>query len=82
MTSVFLEIKSCRECPHRKTRRFYTADSWEHVTDWYCTKIDRPMGASTDTMPDVENSNSIAHVEWSRDEPKKIPDWCPLRVES
>jgi hypothetical protein len=77
--SVKLTINNCGECPHREVARFYTADSWEHVMTWFCNKTDRPKPAMTDKQKHVENSSRIALVEWSRDEPKEIPEWCPLR---
>ena len=77
--SVNLEIVSCVDCPNMGKERFYTADSWEYVSKWFCKKTDRPKSGTTDRMPRVENSSDIAYVEWVRDEPKEIPKWCPLR---
>lgn len=79
MKKVFLEIKTCEDCPHKDTERFYTADSWEYVESWLCKKTDRPATAKTDAMPYIPNSNLIAQVEKQRDKPKEIPSWCPLR---
>lgn len=77
--SVNIEIETCRDCPHLKTERYYTADSWEFVSTWYCGKTDRPKPESTDLQDIVENSSRIALVERSRDEPDDVPTWCPLR---
>ena len=77
--SVNLEIKTCADCPNLGTERFYTADSWEHVTTWFCKKTTRPKPETTDVQTPVKNSSYIAHVERTRDEPKSIPKWCPLR---
>ena len=77
--SVKLVIETCKDCPNLGQERFYTADSWEHVTKWFCKKTDRPKSGTTDRMPHVENSNDIAFVERPSEEPKNIPFWCPLR---
>jgi len=64
MTRI-LEIHSCKECPHKRTKPQYTADSFEHNEKWLCH-------AAKDKI--------IAQwIEWSKDEPKGIPKWCPLK---
>jgi len=37
-----------------------------YALDWFCEK---------------NNDKQIAgYIEWSRDEPKRIPEWCPFRI--
>ena len=79
--SVFLEIKTCKDCPHLGRQKYYTADSWDSEETWFCKKTKRPKPESTDAMEHVPNSSCIAIVDWRpSDEPKKIPKWCPLRA--
>ncbi len=80
--SVNLEINTCKDCPHLGRERFYTADSWEHVSTWFCEKTDRPKPATTARQPIVKDSSLITYVERASDEPKKLPIWCPLRADS
>jgi|APSaa5957512622_1039677.scaffolds.fasta_scaffold204004_1 hypothetical protein len=77
--SVNLKIETCKDCPHLETERFYTADSWEHVVKWFCSKTDRPKSGTTDRCERLPISSDIAYVERPSEEPSKIPDWCPLR---
>ena len=65
--SVFLEIKQCNKCPYLKTQHVYTGDSFDHGDEWLCTKTKR------------KNNRIAGFVEWTRDEPKEIPEWCPLK---
>jgi hypothetical protein len=77
--TVTVKIASCKKCPNLKTERFYTADSWEHVIKWFCGKTDRPKSGSSDKCGHIADSSDLAYVELVSEEPKKIPDWCPLR---
>lgn len=63
--SIKIEVKRCKDCPRLVVERRYTPDSWEHAVDWFCEKADKRMIAG--------------YIEWERDEPKGIPDWCPFR---
>lgn len=72
-------INTCKDCAHLGVTRYYTADSWEHVMTWYCRKVKRPKPETTDRQKKVQNSSKIKLVEYPREEPKEIPDWCPLR---
>jgi hypothetical protein len=38
MAEIVLKIKHCTECPHHKSEREYTGDSWETVFKIYCKK--------------------------------------------
>lgn len=57
------EVNDCSECPYMKSERHYTADPFETVFDWVCSKN---FGAIVATM------------EWNDSKPV-IPAWCPLR---
>lgn len=46
-----------------KAERHYTADSFEMVFDWKCTK---------------NHGAIVATLDWNDPKPA-IPEWCPLR---
>ena len=58
-----LIINNCKECPHFKIGTSYSFDGWDRGSDWICKKADKKLAV---------------FVEWPRDEPKEIPEWCPL----
>ncbi len=60
--TVQLELTSCTDCPHWNSERYYTADSFEHVMEWKCKKVD---------------NKTIALQDWNDKDPG-IPDFCPL----
>lgn len=62
--SVTLVIATCGECPHHHIGSYYSLDGFDRGRDWNCIKANR---------------NIAAFVEWASEEPKTIPDWCPLR---
>lgn len=80
--TVTLKFDTCKDCPHLKKEQYLTSDSWDHEVTWYCGKSDRPTPENRDYLPTVENSSYIAMVARTSEEPKSIPDWCPLREES
>ena len=62
MPKIVLDIKNCSGCPHWNEERVYTADSFEMVFKWMCTKADnRVIQGFVETFDKV-----------------KIPDWCPF----
>ena len=64
MTVVFaVEIDDCSACPCMKAERHYTADSFEMVFDWKCTK---------------SHGAIVVTLDWNDPKPA-IPAWCPLR---
>ena len=64
MTVTFaVEIEDCSACPCMKAERHYTADSFEMVFDWKCTK---------------NHGAIVATLDWNDPKPA-IPAWCPLR---
>ena len=58
-----IEVSGCSECPCMKAERHYTADSFEMVFDWVCTK---------------NHGAIVATLDWN-DQAPAIPAWCPLR---
>lgn len=64
-TSIHLSIENCLECPYCKSKRHWTADSWEHAEDYFCN---------------LKNEKPIAtYIEWPSEMPE-VPDWCPIRL--
>ncbi len=78
--SVNLPLTTCELCPHMKSERYYTADSWEHIMQWWCSLSTRPTPPKTDRTR-LDDTSRIAFVERPSDKPKDIPEWCPLRGE-
>jgi len=64
MYPATLEITNCSKCPNLVAERYYTADSWEQVYNWFCEAKD--------------NKKIQGYVEWN--DKIDIPKWCPLRV--
>lgn len=64
MKSVNLRISTCTECPHFRSERDYTEDSFKYCFIWICN---------------FEKKTRIIqrYVDWS-DNKKYLPDWCPL----
>ncbi len=62
--SVTLKITRCGECPHHKVGHGYSLDGFDHGCDWTCSLAKREIAG---------------FVERSSQEPKEIPNWCPLR---
>lgn len=80
MMAVNLPINHCLECPHHATERYYTADSFEYVTNLFCKKTDRPRPETTDRQVPVIDNSRIGFIDsGSNPDNIKIPDWCPLR---
>jgi uncharacterized repeat protein (TIGR04076 family) len=65
LDAVQLTIKKCGDCPHHKVGSSYSLDGWDRGSDWTCTKAGKVI---------------VPFVEWKREEPKGVPDWCPLRT--
>jgi len=63
---VMLRIEKCADCPHLKIGDSYSLDGFDRGSDWLCKK--------------ARNKEIVGFVERPRDEPKKPPGWCPLRV--
>lgn len=76
---VRLPIECCNQCTLCSQQRYYTADSFEHVTAWGCNhpKWLGKKCARTDREA-WESPPGIARQDWHDDDPP-IPEWCPLR---
>ena len=62
--SVSLKIDNCTECPHCRTERDFSEDSFETLERWDCK--------FTGTKKNIRR-----YVDWY-DKDKFIPNWCPL----
>jgi hypothetical protein len=58
-----IAIRDCSECVDRETSRVYTADSFEMVFSWVCSKADKLIAKYVETF----------------DPNPKIPEWCPRK---
>ena len=43
MKTIKLNISNCSECPHFDSEKVYTADSFENVQKWICTKYKKKI---------------------------------------
>ena len=66
MDIVNIPITNCSKCPHFKSERYYTEDSFEMAFDWHCKKADKKIAG---------------YVEWNEEKDIKIPKWCPFNKE-
>lgn len=86
MTKIMMEIKDCEDCPHCRTERFYTEDSWEHAENYYCRKIvGNKQFPCTDhhiaELRELMKSPGIIGIYIERrSELGPVPEWCPLKV--
>ena len=64
MAKIFIEIQDCTDCPFCKERPVPTPDSWDTISDYFCTAANYRM---------IEE-----YVDWY--EHVTIPEWCPQRV--
>lgn len=68
MTTIKIEITTCRQCPFFKEGPMQSTDGWDRGHDWICTKM--------------EGERKIAgFVEWHEIDKIPVPDWCPVKVE-
>jgi hypothetical protein len=65
--SKIIEIKNCKQCPHHRTGRDYTEDSFEFVSKWVCAHDDGPKEPVR------------RYVDWNDKVKEFIPDECPLQ---
>jgi hypothetical protein len=64
MTTIQFDIKTCSDCPFVDSQRVYTADSYENVHEYWCTK---------------KRNRKIAQID-SFDKMPEVPEWCPIKV--
>lgn len=53
MTKIQIEVKNCNQCPHFDSERIYTADSFDMLFKWICTKAKRTISGCVDTWDKV-----------------------------
>lgn len=58
MNKIQVEIENCSKCPNFQEKRNYTADSFENVFDWFCTKADKKIKCY------VEWNENVKIPEW------------------
>lgn len=58
-----IAIRDCSECVDLKTERVYTADSFENVFSWLCSKANKVVKQ---------------YLEGNYKNPP-IPEWCPRK---
>ena len=61
--TVYLKLETCKLCPYMKTQRTMGAGCAE---DWICIKGEKPREIK-------------GYIEYPSEDPKEIPEWCPLR---
>jgi len=64
MAKLLLEVNGCETCPMVSKDRQYTADSFEMVFKYTCTKNKKVIRE---------------YVDWN-EEVEDVPKWCPLLV--
>ena len=82
---IVIEVERCSKCPHFKSSRYWTEDSWEHAEYWWC-KADDAEAPNEEAekerlrLKDDGKLRYIAgYVEWHDKTP--IPEWCPCKIE-
>lgn len=76
-TKVTIQLEDCQDCQFCKCTKLYTADSWEHASDFWCTKV--PAVNEPSRGREQTDFKMIAgYVEWRREMPD-VPAWCPIR---
>lgn len=64
MPTIKLKIKNCQDCPFFKSERYYTPDSFEDASNWFCGK---------------NNMKIAGYVEWNEESKIPVPTWCPAK---
>ena len=89
MKQIITNITTCQKCPHFESSRYYTSDSWEHASYWWC-KHPHVEEVECDDKRDERERIAITntgynkarkiqgYVEWHDEDRIKIPIWCPL----
>lgn len=65
-TVAVLRIKKCGDCPFLEVGSLYSLDGFDRGSDWRCVK---------------KNKIISSFIERTSEEPKEIPEWCPLPTE-
>lgn len=84
-------IESCRNCPVWKETPYYTPDSWEHASYWWCShddveEVECEMEDDERIRLRLKENGGLnklrkirGYVEWHEERKIKIPDFCPLK---
>jgi hypothetical protein len=67
MSTINIDVKNCKECPHFKTANPWSSDGWDRMEDWICSKAEKTIQKA---------------VEWHEENGIEIPDWCPITTNS
>ena len=68
---ITVEIDNCKGCNYHYVERILTADSFEHETGLYCSKVE-------DRNSENHKHKLVAEDDWDVYKYSDIPDWCPL----
>ena len=86
MSTIKLEITSCKQCPHFKTMNEYSTDGFDLMIDWVCTKHPENSMRKYDGQKCISNTEPgkliQGGVEWHEEKHIKVPDWCPIAADS
>lgn len=63
MTTIKIEIKNCKECPHFELGARHSTDGFDSMQDWLCGKSQRMI---------------VGAVEWHEESKIEIPSWCEI----
>ena len=81
MNRVYFEISNCTKCPFSHQSSIITADSFEHETGIFCTKVEDDSGDwSHHTCDGHTPYRLIVADEWNARQYAKVPDWCPFII--
>lgn len=75
MSTVYLKIENCLDCPNCYTNKIFTADSFEHEVGAYCLKVE---DKSKIGFGKNGRNKLIGFDDWNLRAYTKVPDWCPL----
>lgn len=81
MTLLKLRARDCQDCPHCRSNKYYTEDSWEHAEDFWCTITPFDNSDDKDFQRKEKKFRMVAgYIAW-RSEMPEVPAWCPIRAD-
>lgn len=85
MAKISMEIKNCSECPNCYSERFYTADSFEHESNYYCRLFEGydkypKTDHYTEYLVSVQNKPGVIELFADWGITVGVPKWCPIKV--
>lgn len=60
---IEIEIKNCKECPNLDSKKVYTPDSFDDVSQWTCN---------------INGKSICNYIEWHEESKIDIPNWCHI----